>query len=289
MENFWNDLKQGILIDLIGKISAFVPRFAMAFVVFFVGLMLAKLLKNVLLRVLTSIGIDTLGNKLNDVDFMQENNVEVKISSMIGSAAYYLLLLIFLIAATDIIGVPVISEFVGSIINYFPKVMSALAIIMIGVFVSDMISKIVRTTCESLGIPSARIISSVVFYLLFITILVSALAQAGIDTSFLAANITVLVGAGALAFAIGYGLASRDLASNYLASFYNKNKVRVGDEVVLEGTRGKVVLIDTNSMVIQTNESAIIFPLSKLTTQKIEIIYPEGQDERLINEGRKSS
>lgn len=284
MEQFFADLKNGILVDLIGRMSGFVPRMAMAFVVFLIGWLIAKTASSLLRKVLVSLKVDELGKRLNEVEFMQENRVQVRISSIFCSAVYYLLMMIFLIAATDLLGVQVISKFVGNIIDYFPKLLSAIAIVLIGVFVSDMISKAVRTACESLGIPSARIIATVVFYLLFVTILVSALAQADIETDFLANNITVLLGAGALAFAIGYGLASRDLASNYLASFYNKNKVRVGDEIVLEGVRGKVVLLDTNSLVVQTNDSAIIFPLSKLTTQKVEIIYPEGQEERLIKE-----
>lgn len=286
MEQFMLDLKQGILVDLLGKISLFVPRLAIALVVFFLGVFLANLLSTLLKRVLSSLGVDSLGKKLNDIDFMQENRIEVKLSIILCKALYFLVMMVFLIASTDILGVPVISTFVGNILDYFPKFLSAIAIVLIGVFVSDMIGKLVLTTCQSLGIPSAKIISAVVFYLLLVTIIVSALAQASIDTSFLASNLTVIVGAGALAFAIGYGLASRDLASNYLAGFYNKNKVRVGDEIIMEGTRGKVVLIDSNSIVLQTHESAIIFPLSKLTTQKVEIIYPDGQDERLITQGK---
>jgi small-conductance mechanosensitive channel len=285
METFWADLKQGILVDLISKISIFIPRLAIALIVFLVGTMLANLCSSILKRVLITLKVDVLGQRLNDVDFMQENQISIKISTILCKALYYVLVLIFLIASTDILGVPVISSFVGNMIDYFPKLMSALAIVLVGIFISDAVGKLVRSTCESLGIPSARILSSVVFYLMLVTITVSALSQANIDTSFLASNITVFVGAGALAFAIGYGLASKDLASNYLASFYNKNKVRVGDEIVMEGVRGKVVLIDTNSLVIQTNESAIIFPLSKLTTQKVEIIYPDGQDDRLITPG----
>ena len=288
MENFWNELKSGILVDLIGKFSAFVPRMAVAIIVFLIGWFLAKLLSSILKKVLTTLRVDAIGEKLNEVEFMQENNVSVKISTILCKILYYMVMMIFMIAATDILGVPVISKFVGSIIDYIPKLISALGIVLIGIFISDLIGKIVRTTCESLGIPSAKIISSVVFYLMLVTIIVSALTQADINTDFLASNITVILGAGALAFAIGYGLASRDLVSNYLASFYNKNKVRVGDEIVIENVRGKVVLIDTNSIVVQTNDSAVIFPLSKLTTQKVEIIYPEGQEDRLISQGHES-
>jgi small-conductance mechanosensitive channel len=92
----------------------------------------------------------------------------------------------------------------------------------------------------------------------------------------------VLIGAGALAFAFGYGLASKDLVSNYLASYYNKNKVRVGDDVRIIGERGKVVLIDSTSMILQTAERAIIIPLSKLTTEKVEVFYPDPHGSDLL-------
>lgn len=285
MEQFWNELKAGILVDLISKFSTLFPRLIFALIVFLVGWMLAKIGSGFLGKVLKSLKVDVLGDKLNEIDFMQANNIKIKISSILCQFFYYFLVLIFIVAATDVLGVKVISDFVGSLINYLPKLLTALVMLMIGVFVSDLISKAVRTTCESLGIPSAKIISLVVFYLLLITISISALAQADIDTSFLASNITVIIGAGALAFSIGYGLASRDLVSNYLASFYNRNKVRIGDEVVMEGVKGKVVLLDTNSIVLQTTDSAVIFPLSKLATQKVEIIYPEGQEDRLISSG----
>ncbi|MCY7327993.1 MAG: mechanosensitive ion channel family protein, partial [Saprospiraceae bacterium] len=88
-----------------------------------------------------------------------------------------------------------------------------------------------------------------------------------------------------LAFAFGYGLASRDLVANYLAGFYNRNKVRLGDDVRIIGVRGKVVLMDATSLILQTPERAIVIPLSKLTTEKVEIFYPEGQDDDLLQTG----
>jgi Conserved TM helix len=156
MEKFWDDLKHSITADLIGKISHFVPRFAMALIMLMIGYFVANMVAKVISKVLSKIGIDTLGKKLNDVDFMQENNVEVKISTIISKAAYYLLMMIFLIASTDLLGVPVISNFVGSMLNYFPKLMSALAIVLIGIFVADMISKVVRTTCDRSACPRAN-------------------------------------------------------------------------------------------------------------------------------------
>ena len=89
----------------------------------------------------------------------------------------------------------------------------------------------------------------------------------------------------ALAFSFGYGLASRDLISNYLASYYNKNKVRIGDDVRIIGERGRVVVIDNTSLILQTSDRAIIIPLSKLTVEKVEVFYPDPQGKDLLEPG----
>jgi small-conductance mechanosensitive channel len=164
--------------------------------------------------------------------------------------------------------------------NYLPSLLTAGVILVIGLFLADLLKGITLAALQSLNIPSAKVIAGVVFYFMFISIAVSALAQAKIETAFIAANLTVIIAAAALAFSIGYGLAAKDLASNYLAGFYNKNKVRVNDEVVIDGHQGKVVLVDNSSLILQSKDRAIIVPLSKLTTTNIEVIYAlpkEGQ------------
>jgi small-conductance mechanosensitive channel len=166
--------------------------------------------------------------------------------------------------------------------KYLPSLLTASVVFMLGLFLANMVKGVVITLCQSLGIAAAKMIGSVIFYFLFVMIAVSALAQAKINTEFISSSLVVVIGAGALAFAFGYGLASKDLVSNYLASFYNKNKVRVGDDVRIIGERGKVVLLDSTSMILQTAERAIIIPLSKMTTEKIEVFYPDPQDSDLL-------
>ena len=45
---------------------------------------------------------------------------------------------------------------------------------------------------------------------------------------------------------------------------------------------GKVVMIDSTSLVLQTPERAIIVPLSKMTRENVEVYYPEGQEDHLL-------
>ena len=62
--------------------------------------------------------------------------------------------------------------------------------------------------------PSASLISNFVFFF-FINILIVALSQASINTSFIEQNISIIIAGGVLAFSIGYGLASKDIVSSF--------------------------------------------------------------------------
>ena len=104
---------------------------------------------------------------------------------------------------------------------------------------------------------------------------VSALGQASIDTNFIRSNLTVLLGGIVFAFAIGYGLASRTTVENFFASFYGKSKIELGKTVEIEGVKGRVIRMNNTSFTIQTEGAKVIFPLSKLTTERVTVFDEE--------------
>lgn len=277
----------GPIAQLIAQFSAFFPKFIGALTILFVGWLVSRSVGKILSKVLANIGIDRLAEMLDDIEVVQRSGVlKDKLSGIIARIVYYMMMLTFIIAATETLGVAAITQLFTDLMNYLPFLLTASVIFILGLFLADMVKGAVTTLCLSLGIPSGKMIGNIVFYFLFVTIAVSALAQAKINTEFISNSLVVLIGAGALAFAFGYGLASKDLVSNYLASYYNKNKVRVGDEVRILGERGKVVLIDSTSVILQTPERAIIIPLSKLATEKVEVFYPEAMDKDLLEAGK---
>ncbi len=285
MWKFLEDLQTGVTNDLIARFSEAIPKIAIALVMLAIGVYISKTVKKVLEKVLVALGVDRAAAQLNDIELMQQTGMQVRISSVIASMIYYVLVLIFVILSTDILGIEAVTVMVRDVVNYLPSLFSSVILLLLGIFVADMARQIILTTLQSLGFAAYKIVSSAVFYFLLISMIISALAQAKIDTTFLSNNLTVLFGSIAFAFAIGYGIASRDMVSNYLAGFYNRNKVRVGDDVRIIGVRGKVVMIDATSLVLQTPERAILVPLSKLTTEKIEIFYPGAQDDSLLHPG----
>jgi small-conductance mechanosensitive channel len=97
------------------------------------------------------------------------------------------------------------------------------------------------------------------------------LSQAKIDTDFIKSNLNILLGAAVGAFGLGYGLASKEMMSNFLASFYSRDKIKIGDLISVDGVKGVIIDMDNTSLALQLESSVVIIPLSKIATSKVEI------------------
>jgi len=262
-----------IFTDLFKGFASAVPGFIGAIVIFLVGLIISKILRKVIRTALEKIKVDKISEKLNEIEVVDKSKVKIKISGLISSIVYYFSLLFFTVAATEVLGMPVVSELVKSIITFLPNVVAAVIVLLVGILIADALKGIVTTACDSLGIPSGKLIGNLIFYFLLINIIILALSQAGINTDFLSQNLSILIGGIALAFAIGYGFASKDVVSNFLASYYSNSIVKVGDKVTIDDVTGIVEDVSKSNIVIRTENSKVIFPLNRVTTEKIEIYY----------------
>ncbi len=266
-EIFSNSLR--LMID---KFVIGIPNLIMAIVVCLIGIFIAKSVSKIVKIFLTQLGIDKFGEKLNEIEFVYKLGLTIKISDIFSKILYYMLLLLFIVVSTDILQMPALSSLVANAIEFVPNLFVAIMLLIVGLLGADALRKIVLTTCTSLGIPSAKVISIFVFYFVFITIFIMALSQAKINTAFLAQNISIILGGAVFAFSLGYGLASKEVVANFLASMYSKDKVKIGDHVKFNGIEGKIVDIDKSAITISTVNSKIVVPMNKLMSENIEIL-----------------
>lgn len=262
-----------ILVDtltkMIGQLTSFVPKLILAILVYFIGLLIAKVVRYIILKVLKKIEIDNLGEKINEIDFIKKFKIEVVLSKIISSVLYYFILMIFISAATETLGVKVITDLVASMINMIPKIIAAMILLLVGLLVADGMQKTVVVACKSLNISSGKLIGNIVFFFLLIITIIAALGQAGINTTLLETSFTIIIAGIIFAFSFGYGMASKDVLANMLSSFYSKSKYKQGQTIEIEGVKGVISSVDQTSIVVDTGNSKTVFPLNILQTQKV--------------------
>jgi hypothetical protein len=256
---------------LINQFIDFVPRLMGCFVILIVGYLVAKgvavLVKNVLGRV----GFDRIGEKLNEISIVKQLKTEIKLSEIIAKVLYYFILLVFLTAATETLGVDAITSMVLSIVNFIPQLIAAAIMLQVGIMLADVIKNTVTSLCKSFNIPSAKLIGNIVFIFFLIITFISALGQIGIETALLESSFNLILGGIVAAFAIGYGIASRDVLANMIAALYSRNKYKEGQIVKLDDVKGIITHIDSVSVSIQGTEATVVLPLQLFQSKKVEI------------------
>ncbi len=262
-----------IFYDLLRQFLAVLPSLTGALLILLIGWLIAKSLSRLIKKLLSRSGVDALAERLNRIELVEKARIRIVPSVLLAKVIYYVLMLVIALAATDVLGIEAVSNLMADIIAYVPNLLTAFLLLFVGLLFADFAKGIVLSATKSIGIPSAGLIANFIFYFILISVAMSALGQAGIDTEFLRANLTILIAGGVLAFALGYGLASREMMANFIASFYSKDKVKLGDTIRIGEVQGEVVAMDNSSLTLEgEDKKLIILPLSKLTSENVVII-----------------
>ncbi|QMW01626.1 mechanosensitive ion channel family protein [Spirosoma foliorum] len=265
------EVVQNTFQNLINQFVEFVPRIFGSMLILLIGIGVARLTAYIIQRVLGRVGFDKIGNRLNEISIIKQLKTEIKLSEIIAKVLYYYILLMFITAATETLGVAAITEMVSSLVNFIPKLVVAAIMLQVGVLLADTLRGAVVSVCQSFNIASGRLLSMIVFVFFLTITIISALGQAGINTELLESSFNLIIGGVIFAFAIGYGIASRDLMANILSSFYTKNKYKEGQIIQIEDAKGEIIKMDNLSLTLRTGDTTTVVPLQTLQMKKVEV------------------
>lgn len=269
--NEWKDLTFNSLITMGRDIASALPKIIGAIIVLLIGWIVTKIILFVLGKILKLAKMDALSDKINEMNLFGKGDFKFDIIKIVLGFVKWLLLLVFLIVAADILSWEIISTEIGNLLRYLPRLFSALALMMIGLYVGNFVKNTVKKLFDSLEFSGSNVVSNLLFYIIVIFISITALNQAGIDTTIITNNITMILGAFLLAFAIGLGLGSRDVITDMLRSFYTRRTYAVGDKVVIGEYSGTIEAIENNSLTLVTKSGKYVIPIKDVVSEKVEI------------------
>ncbi len=269
--NEWKNLTFDSLAAMGRDVALALPKIIGALIILLIGWLVTKIVLFVLGKVLKLAKMDALSDKINEMDLFGKGDFKIDIIKVILGFVKWLLLLVFLIVAADILSWEIISTEIGNLLRYLPRLFSALALMMIGLYIGNFIKTTVKKLFDSLEFGGSNLVSNLLFYIIVIFISITALNQAGIDTTIITNNITLILGSFLLAFAIGLGLGSRDIITDLLRSFYTRRTYAVGDKVVIGKNEGTIEAIENNTLTLITKTGKFVIPIKDVVSKKVEV------------------
>lgn len=209
----WGEAITRSLMDMWSRFINFIPQFVGALIVFIIGLIVASILGKVVEKLVKAIHIDEAVSRLHINEKFRQAGFDLSISRLFGGIVKWFLILVFLMAATDILGLTQVTTFLNQIILYIPNVLVATVILSIAFLLANFMYAVVRGSTKAAGIMSASLLATIIKWAIIIFGLLAALIQLGIATSLVNTLFIGLVGAISLAAGLAFGLGGREEAA----------------------------------------------------------------------------
>ena len=145
----------GPIDTLLNNVMAFVPRLVGAGLIFFIGLMVARIVRDLIVTALRTVDFDKWANR-GGVDTMTGNTA---ISSTIGTIAYALIVVFVAIFALDVLELESVSGPASSmlqlIFDAIPRIIGAAILLGIGYLISKFVVQLLNEVLPGLGVDRA--------------------------------------------------------------------------------------------------------------------------------------
>lgn len=201
-----SDIVRTSLMTLWTGVAGFLPRLIAAVVVFLVGWMIAHALGKVAFHVVRVVHLDGALSKVGFRKAWERSGFRLNTPMLFYELVKWFFAIVFLMAATNILGLVEVTNFLRSVLSYLPNVIVAAIILLIGILVAKFLEGLVKASVKAAGLVSANFLGMLTKWAVFVFALLIALAQLKVADDIIKIVVTGLIAAGALAMGLAFGL-----------------------------------------------------------------------------------
>jgi small-conductance mechanosensitive channel len=268
--DFWNDALGRILTDVMG----WLPSLAGGLGLLLAGWLLAHLVRFVVGGLLRRLGLDLRARRAGASDVLFRSGMDPSASRLLGHLMYWIVLLVFVLAAAESFGVRGLAGTMGALIAYIPKVLAATFILLLGGVIAKVVGEAIGALAGRTDSRTGVVMGQAAHYGLLLVVVLLALDQLGVDTQLLNTVTIVLLSAAAFALAVALGFGSRELARNIMAGLHAKDEFAIGQTLRVRTHTGRLVSIGPVKSVIQTSTGRVSLPNAMLAEEEVMIEPP---------------
>jgi len=200
----------------------FVPSLIGAIVVFVIGWIVSVGVGKLVTEILKRIKFNQIFEKGNWDEALAKADIKVDTSAFLGAIVKWVLVIVFLTVAVEILGFAEFAGFLKNVLNYLPNVVVAALIFVVTVIVTDITEKIIRVSVEKIKVGYGRTVSAIVKWSIWAFAILAILAQLGIARAFVETLFTGIVAMLVIAAGIAFGLGGKDVAGDLLKGVRDK-------------------------------------------------------------------
>ncbi len=218
----WKNLVVEPVTQMLTRIMAYLPVLLGALIILIVGWIVAKAIRRLVDWLLKTVRFDALADKAGISEILRKGDLEISAREVVSSIVYWLIIIMVLVMTVDALGLPKSSDILSGLFAYVPKVIAALLVLIVAMFLANFVSGIVRTAAANANLPKPELLAGISRWAIIIFAVTISLEQLGIAPLLVTATFNIILGGIVLALALAFGLGGKDAAAKYLDELKQK-------------------------------------------------------------------
>jgi len=215
--NTWGEVLTVSFQNLWVGVVNFVPNLVIALIILIFGWLIGALFSRAIWQVFKSLKIDDALRRAGFESFVRRGGIELDSGAFIGGLVKWFIIVVFLIAALDVLGLSEVNFFLQDVVvGYLPRVLAAALVLLVAGVIGDVTGRIVVTAAKTANVESAHFVGAVTKWAIWIFAILVALSHLGIAAAFSQTLFTGVVIAVSLALGLSFGLGGQEAASSFI-------------------------------------------------------------------------
>ena len=202
------------------QLGAFLPRLGLALLILLAGYLLAKAARFAIEKGLRAINFHIVTQRSGMDGLLQRGGAEVDTTRLFGALAYWVVILAALIVAFNSLGLTYVTELLGRVMVFVPRVVVALLVLAFGTYFARFVGNAVVTYCRGIGVRDADALGRLARYVVLAFVILIALDGLDIGGNILTHAFLIILTGLVLAAALAFGLGGREWAAARLERWW---------------------------------------------------------------------
>jgi hypothetical protein len=219
----WGD---AVFLSLSNALNTFlnaIPQVIGAIVIIIIGWIVAGALARLVSELLRRAGADRLFAEHGGQVYGAQSQ-KIKPSVVGGELVKWLIRLVFLVAAANVLGMTQISELLNQVLLWIPNLIVAAVILLIAPLLARFVRGAIEVGAGQMGFSNAPLLGRIAEIAIISFAVLIAINQIGVAANLVNILFIGIVGALSLAFGLAFGLGGRDVAAELTRSWYASSR-----------------------------------------------------------------
>ena len=203
---------------------ALLPKAMVALLVVLAGWVLAKLVRFAVARALRAMNFHVVTERAGLDGFLRDGGVQSGTTGIMAQLFYWLVLLASLVAAFNYLGLIYLTDLLGRVVLFVPRIMIAFLILAFGAYFARFIGNAVAAYGRHIHIQDAGLLGRLAQYAILTFVVLIALDQMNIGGDIVRQSFLIVLAGIVFALALAFGLGGREWAAELLERWWPRRR-----------------------------------------------------------------